>query len=74
MPDAAAAASTAQTFFGLKDWIYLAGLALTAGTFVWKLRADMALARFRETVAFIEKREKDMRDRWKSSTRNLGAI
>lgn len=54
--------------FNLKDYIYLAGLGLTAGTFVWKLRTDTRLARYRETVAFIEKREKDMRERWKSIT------
>jgi len=53
-----------STLFGIKDWIYLAGLALTAGTFAWKLRLDSNLARYRETVAFIEKRERDMRERW----------
>lgn len=56
--------TTATTLFGLKDWIYLVGLALTAGTFAWKLRADAQLARYREAVAFIEKRERDMRERW----------
>jgi hypothetical protein len=63
------AAAAATNLFGLKDWIYLAGLALTAGTFVWKLRVDSSLARYRETVAFIEKREKDMRERWRNIQR-----
>lgn len=50
--------------FTLRDWIYLAGLGLTAGTFVWKLTTDTNIARYRETIAFIEKREKQMRERW----------
>ena len=60
----ATAIATPEALFTLKDWIYLIGLGLTAGTFIWKLQVDAALARYRETVAFIEKREKDMRDRW----------
>jgi hypothetical protein len=57
--------------FTLRDWLYLAGiavtasgLALTTSMFVWKLRVDAKYARYRETIAFMEKREEDMRLRW----------
>lgn len=53
-----------SSMFTIKDWIYLVGLGLTAGTFVWKLITDTSIARFRETIAYIEKREEKMRERW----------
>lgn len=53
-----------EAMFSGKDWIYLVGLVVTVGTFMWKLITDTKYARYRETVAFVEKREKEMRERW----------
>lgn len=49
----------------IKDWVWLITLAVTLGTFYKRLNTDTRLARYRETIGFIEKREKDKRERWK---------
>ncbi len=63
----------ADTVFAGKDWIYLAGVLVTFATFIWKLSADSKYARYRETIAFMEKREKDMRDRWTRISQRTGS-
>jgi hypothetical protein len=51
-----------------RDFFAFAALFVTVVTFVWKLTADTKIARYRETVAFIEKREAEMRKRWRDIT------
>jgi len=46
-------------------WLLIIGWLTTAGTFYWKLTTDTRYSRYRETVAYIEKREAALRDRWK---------
>lgn len=48
-----------------RDFIAFAALLVSVIAFVGKLNADTRVARFRETVAFIEKREAEMRSSWK---------
>jgi hypothetical protein len=47
-----------------KDWIYLAGLIITFGTFWLKLANDIKFARYRETINYIERREEKKREQW----------
>lgn len=47
-----------------RDWIYLAGLIITFGTFWLKLANDIKFARYRETINYIERREDKKRDQW----------
>lgn len=49
----------------IKDWVWLITLAATLGMFYKRLNTDTNFARYRETIGFIEKREKDKRERWK---------
>ena len=53
-----------QSFFNL-PWLLIVGWLLLAGTFYWKLTTDTKYARYRETVAYIEKRESALQDKWK---------
>ncbi len=52
-----------------RDIIAFTALLVSVVAFVGKLNVDSRTARYRETVAFIEKREADMRARWKDITR-----
>jgi len=45
-------------------WLFIIGWAITVGTFYWKLNTDTKYARYRETVAYIEKLEESMRKKW----------
>jgi hypothetical protein len=56
----------------VRDFVAFAALFVTVLTFVLKLTADTKIARYRETVAFIEKREAEMRKRWRDI--NLGNV
>lgn len=56
----------------VRDFVAFAALFVTVLTFVLKLTADTKIARYRETVAFIEKREAEMRKRWRDIT--LGTV
>jgi Domain of unknown function (DUF4760) len=49
----------------IKDWLYLLGLVVTLGTFAWKLDSDRKHARFRETIGYLEKRDKDVAETWR---------
>jgi hypothetical protein len=50
--------------FSNKDWIYLAGLAITLGLFWWRLKADTRFATYRETVSYLERRTDNLRCVW----------
>jgi hypothetical protein len=52
----------------VRDFISFAALFVAVVSFVWKLSADTRTARYRETVAFIERREAEMRNRWRDIT------
>jgi hypothetical protein len=52
-----------------RDLIAFTAVLVSVIAFVAKLNADSRTARYRETVAFIEKREADMRKRWKEISR-----
>lgn len=43
-----------------RDWITLVGLCVAFVTFWWKLKTDSAAARYRETIAYLDKHTKDL--------------
>ena len=52
-----------------RDLVAFSAVLVSVVAFVGKLNVDSRTARYRETVSFIEKREADMRKRWKDITR-----
>lgn len=38
-----------------KEWVAAIGIVITTGTFWWKLKVDAAAARYRETIAYIDR-------------------
>lgn len=58
-----------QDVFSNKDWAYLIVSALTIsvalGTFIWRLCADLKIARYRETLAYFDKKYDILNDEWK---------
>jgi len=57
-----------QNIFSNRDWAYLIVSALTIfialGTFIWRLRADLKIARYRETLAYLDKRYDALNQEW----------
>lgn len=57
-----------QDFFSNRDWAYLIVSLLTIfialGTFIWRLRADLKIARYRETLAYFDKKYETLNEEW----------
>lgn len=57
-----------QDFFSNRDWAYLIVSALTIfialGTFILRLRADLKIARYRETLAYFDKKYETLNEEW----------
>lgn len=57
-----------QDVFSNRDWAYLIVSALTIfialGTFIWRLRADLKIARYRETLAYFDKKYDTLNKEW----------
>ena len=47
-----------------RDWITLAGLIFAAFTFLWKLKTDATVARYRETIGFLDKNTPFLFEKW----------
>ncbi len=57
-----------ENVFSSRDWAYLIVSALTIfialGTFIWRLRADLKIARYRETLAYFDKKYDTLNKEW----------
>ncbi|MEN9619013.1 MAG: hypothetical protein RL406_1250 [Pseudomonadota bacterium] len=61
----------------VKDFAYLATPAIALGTFWIKWYADLKIARYRETIAYIDKHEASLKDGWctiQASSTNLQLV
>lgn len=55
-----------QSGVALRDWLQLLAIIAGIGSFIWKLNADTRMARYRETVGFLEKRTPALEADWKA--------
>lgn len=57
-----------ENFFSNRDWAYLIVSTLTIfialGTFIWRLRVDSKIAKYRETLAYLDKRYDTLNQEW----------
>jgi hypothetical protein len=55
-----------QSSVALRDWLQLIAIVAGIGSFIWKLNADTRMARYRETIGFLEKRTQALEEGWKA--------
>ena len=69
--------STTEQINFLKDCVCIAGPVILLTTFVWKLVVDTKLARYRETISFLEKKDDVIKKEWtavKTSLQDLTPV